>query len=755
MSRPLGFPRDSSSAVCIAADRDVDERPVPAPTTPFGQAFFKTLEAMWEQTAIPGAWRSACVVSIPKKGDMSDMDHYRGISLISVPLKVLCALLAYRLADGLEEHQRLSQSQAGFRSREEAVAQAGCLYEILLRRRQAGKPTHVAFLDLQKAFDTVPHSALLVKLYSYGVRGRFLAFLQALYSHSEISVRWGTEERFGLERGVRQGCPLSPVLFNVFIDDIFRSCADTGVTVPGLPPTQLVPGLLFADDAAALAESDQALQTALDGVSTWASTWGMSFGISKCGILRVLPSGPPAAAPALRLTLQGSPVPVVQEYLYLGTLLTSDLDLRVMASHRATKARNVLAGMARFLRSHRIPLRTRLLVIKAVLVPTALYGAELWGMQQARVAPHQAVVDSALRMLIGSGTHFRGICRSSLQRELSLPPLHVLASTRRLRLLQKLPELVTWGGVLRTQRAPSAKGSWLAGTQTWLKSFLTRHRSVFPESTASWADIGPKALRQAAWLVSDTNDHTKALKTYGEADYGSSSRVLLTTTIWIRYPLGARALLRLRTGSFLTARRLAAMRALAPEYLTVCPFCRCTNGGETVSHMLVDCTAWQPQRDLFLAATIRSIVAHMDNADTGSEKIGFVLLGGRPAGFGPDAGHAPTWASHDSLRFRSGLTSVGAAASVPDHGIEEPATSPRGCEGGGPGLPVQRLPPFILGSFYFLDRIIPKRAAILQTLGLLTEPRQGQSRNNRQDAPCTGAGHISSSAASSSRNSGT
>jgi len=93
------------------------------------------------------------VVSIHKKGDPTDMDNYRGISFMSVPLKLLLIILTYRIAGGLEDEGLLAREQAGFREKEECAGQVAALVEAALRRSGEGQATFAMFVDLTKAYD--------------------------------------------------------------------------------------------------------------------------------------------------------------------------------------------------------------------------------------------------------------------------------------------------------------------------------------------------------------------------------------------------------------------------------------------------------------------------------------------------------------------------------------------------------------------------------------------------------------------------
>ena len=125
------------------------------------------------------------------------------------------------------------------------MGQVVALQEIVQRQRGLGKPTFAAYIDFEKAYDTVPHEALFLKLEAAGVGGRALNFFRALYQSSKVKVWVGAEmtSEVQVARGVRQGCPGSPALFNIFINDILNERADLGVAVPGLLPR--VQGLLL------------------------------------------------------------------------------------------------------------------------------------------------------------------------------------------------------------------------------------------------------------------------------------------------------------------------------------------------------------------------------------------------------------------------------------------------------------------------------------------------------------------------------
>ena len=114
----------------------------------------------------------------------------------------------------------LAEEQAEFRYGRACVDQIFILADIISTRRQAGKKTYTCFIDVKKAYDRVWRNGLWMSLWKRGVRGRLWRVIKDYYNKVESCVRLddGNTEWFDINVGVRQGCVLSPILFDVFID---------------------------------------------------------------------------------------------------------------------------------------------------------------------------------------------------------------------------------------------------------------------------------------------------------------------------------------------------------------------------------------------------------------------------------------------------------------------------------------------------------------------------------------------------------
>ncbi|KAH6566679.1 hypothetical protein BASA60_009377 [Batrachochytrium salamandrivorans] len=182
-------PSETRHSTCLPTPKKASHQ------LPFARALLRVCGQVFASATIPRAWLCASIVSIDKKdGDPLNPGDKRGIALINVGLKLVCKVLQMRIERFVETNNLLSYEQAGFRKREECVGQVVSLVDIIQRRQNAGLNTHVLFIDIRKAFDTVPVGALLWKLQNMGFPRRTLAFLKALYTSSSARTRAGSAD---------------------------------------------------------------------------------------------------------------------------------------------------------------------------------------------------------------------------------------------------------------------------------------------------------------------------------------------------------------------------------------------------------------------------------------------------------------------------------------------------------------------------------------------------------------------------------
>jgi hypothetical protein len=588
---------------------------------------------MWQDQYVPACWRRAQIVSIFKgKGDPLDMNDYRGISLMPVPLKLLLVIMAARLERVLAARGLLAREQAGFRQGEECAGQAAALYEVLQRRRLKDKQTYAMFVDLSKAYDIVPQEALFAKMEQLGIRGRMLGFVRCVYSVSDLCVRlpMGASPTIRLKRGLRQGCPMSPILFDVFINDMYGPPGEVreglGVRVPGVPEEEgRVTGLLFADDLVALASSRRGIQRQANLVSRWCAKWEMKVGIKKCGVMCVEPGGEERGQARLRrraIYISEEAVPVVEEYTYLGLVFRRDLDLGVMVEGRLAKAQKAWGTMRPFLSTASVPLAARVQVLRSVILASLMYGGEVWGMQAQRTQRAQTWLNRVLRVVAGGKETDSTLPVSALWRELGVPPVHAQAAARRARAINKFRHLHTWIATLLEHRPRMRRRTWVTGSLQWMRRF---HRGMLWEAEyaveqQAGQPVGAPGRRAHDRVLEETWERMERCKAraaswrhrrrgYAHTMWGAPGAV----PAWARRAQpalgqGLRQLLRCRLGAVWTAQRLAQRGLLldGERWKGRCPCCQ-RGRPETVCHILLSCPRWGELRERFLSSMLNSV----------------------------------------------------------------------------------------------------------------------------------------------------
>ena len=174
---------------------------------------------------IPVDWVNGMIVPIYKDGQRLDPSNYRGITISSCFGKLFLTILNDRLMGFAKSKNLLDKSQLGF-IRGNRTSDAHIIIHNLIRKICHNKTEKIfsCFVDFRKAFDTIPRDILLQKLQNLGINGKFYNILRKMYVSDKSCVKIDNKrsELFDIELGVRQGCVLSPLLFNLFISDLAK-----------------------------------------------------------------------------------------------------------------------------------------------------------------------------------------------------------------------------------------------------------------------------------------------------------------------------------------------------------------------------------------------------------------------------------------------------------------------------------------------------------------------------------------------------
>ena len=214
------------------------------------------------------------------------------------------------------------------------------------------KKLYACFVDIKKAFDCTNRELLFYKLLSeYAVGGSFLKILQSLYDNHEVFVRLsdGLLKPILTTIGLKQGCGISPLLFNLFINkvgDIYDQSCD-----PVSLDDQEVNALLWADDLMILSTTPTGLQNAIDKTDRFYNDLGLEMNKTKTKVMIFNLRGIKITTHIF--TVGGHPIEIVDCYQYLGIKLKPSGSLQFAASELFDKASRAWYAISNVLYQHK------------------------------------------------------------------------------------------------------------------------------------------------------------------------------------------------------------------------------------------------------------------------------------------------------------------------------------------------------------------------------------------------------------------
>jgi hypothetical protein len=352
--------------------------------------------------------RTSMIVPLPKKGDLSQLGNWRGISLMPHITKLFDKLLLHRLRDAIDVH--LNCAQNGFRPNRGTVHHATAGTMILELVRQTKQPLHGCFIDFSKAFDSVKWNAIVEELCYWGAPSDFVQMTMSVMCGHTVRVRTDgmLSEEIPVGVGVLQGDTLAPYLFIMVLDKILRELpTDAGFMLGKMPQqptirqqamydaheTTRIPAMAFADDIMLLSNHTSGLQQLVTAIEKPARRVGLLLNMGRGKTEQFVVND---EAGTVR-TLDGQEIPVVTDYKYLGiNIFRYETDFK----RRKKVAWAVITRYKGTWKSN-APWDIKRSLFSALVEPLLSYGLVAWAMTTARQRQLDGLHARLLRAALG------------------------------------------------------------------------------------------------------------------------------------------------------------------------------------------------------------------------------------------------------------------------------------------------------------------------------------------------------------------
>lgn len=379
---------------------------------------------IWLSGHFPPSWHEATVIPIPKPGkDHSDPNNYRPIALTSCLCKTMERMVYERLLWKLDSIHALSTYQCGFR-KDRCTTDHLIRYESFIRNALINGEHVVSILfDLEKAFDTTWKHGILKDLHDLGLTGCLPIFIQNFLSDRTFQIRINStfSDSFIQEEGVPQGSILSPLLFNIKINNIIKQVQ------PQMDKSLYVDDFSLSAKGKTLAGIERQLQLCINKLETWSDENGFKFSIIKTECIHFHRKQNQLLEP--RLNLYNQPIKVVKQVKFLGLIFDSKLSFLPHLKYLKQNCQNSLNVLKVISHTDWGADKQTLLMLYRSLVRSKLdYGCVVYGSaRNSYLKMLDPIHHQGLRICLGA---FRTSPKESLYAEAGEPPLDL----RRLRL---------------------------------------------------------------------------------------------------------------------------------------------------------------------------------------------------------------------------------------------------------------------------------------------------------------------------------
>lgn len=311
------------------------------------------------------------LVPLPKKPKAIEAKDYRTISFICHLTKLITRIVIKRIENKIEEN--IGEDQFGFRKGKGTRDAMGCIRMIAERCMDVNKEIYVCFIDWEKAFDRVDWNILMKILKEIQLNWKDRRLIRELYKGQKVVVRVDNEEteEVIIGRGVRQGCCMSPALFNLYAEKLLEEAlANTeGIKIGN----ENMRNIKYADDQAVVADSILKLQNMVENINEAGKRFGMKINVGKTKVMKI-----GKEEERMNVVIEGQTLEQVKNFKYLGGMIYTNGSCTQEIRCRISMGKTAFLKVKDLLTSKRIPLKLRKRFAKCYIWSVVLYGSETW-----------------------------------------------------------------------------------------------------------------------------------------------------------------------------------------------------------------------------------------------------------------------------------------------------------------------------------------------------------------------------------------
>ena len=345
----------------------------------------------FQTCSVPSAWKNFIMILIHKKGDIADLKNYRPISLLSVIYKLFTKLLTNRISGQLDFNQ--PREQAGFRSGFSTTDHIHAINQLVEKSNEYNKPLCMAFIDFEKAFDSVETWAVMQALRNQGIEERYVKLLEDIYRGSTATIKLHkTSDKIPIKKGVRQGDTISPKLFTACLEEIFKKLnwEGRGIKVDG----EYLNNLRFADDIVIVCETAEELQQMIEELHMACIGIGLKMNMKKTKVMFN------NHAVKKEIKVVNDSLETVNEYNYLGQVVYAN------PGHESEIKRRISLGWRAFgkqidIMKSKLPLSLKRKVFNQQVLPVLTYGSESWSLTKTLERKLRTTQRGMERIMVG------------------------------------------------------------------------------------------------------------------------------------------------------------------------------------------------------------------------------------------------------------------------------------------------------------------------------------------------------------------